>query len=87
MYVHVHICILSSHIHDRNHRKRDTEKCYNQREVTRKRDHKTGVKTVKYKIEDKKQMNIEGISFTVLNIMLECNKTLTPWCSCNDAVK
>ncbi|XP_033209401.1 beta-1,4-galactosyltransferase 7 [Belonocnema kinseyi] len=71
------------HIHDRNHRKRDMTKCYNQREVTRKRDRQTGLHNVSYKLEDTIEMKISDTSVTVLNIALICDKSITPWCECN----
>lgn len=80
------MCFFFSHIHDRNHRKRDTAKCFNQREVTRKRDRDTGLSTVKYTIKDKKDLKIDTTKVTVLNIELECNKEITPWCDCDNKV-
>lgn len=71
------------HIHDRNHRKRDMIKCYNQREVTRKRDRQTGLNNVSYKILGTITMTIENTPLTVLNISLMCDKMITPWCECD----
>lgn len=71
------------HIHDRNYRKRDMMKCYNQREVTRKRDRQTGLDNVSYKILGKINMTIGDTPLTVLNISLMCDKTSTPWCECD----
>ncbi|EFN82787.1 beta-1,4-galactosyltransferase 7 [Harpegnathos saltator] len=70
------------HIHDRNHRKRDMVKCYNQREVTRKRDRQTGLNNVSYKIQDTIKMTISDTPLTVINISLQCDKSSTPWCEC-----
>ncbi|CAH1990525.1 unnamed protein product [Acanthoscelides obtectus] len=70
------------HIHGAD-RKRDTVKCYNQREVTRRRDRKTGLHDVKFDVESYKNMEIEGAPFTVINIRLYCNFTSTPWCDCS----
>uniref|UniRef100_A0A1B0BRG9 Beta-1,4-N-acetylgalactosaminyltransferase n=1 Tax=Glossina palpalis gambiensis TaxID=67801 RepID=A0A1B0BRG9_9MUSC len=72
-----------SHIHNRYHRKRDTQKCFNQKEVTRKRDRKTGLKTLKYRIPSVHAMSIDGINITILNIILECDINETPWCDCS----
>lgn len=70
-------------MHDRVHRKRDTAKCYNQREVTRKRDRETGLSTVDYIVHDVKELTIDGTAkVTVLNIKLNCDRNLTPWCDC-----
>ncbi|KAK4875166.1 hypothetical protein RN001_011588 [Aquatica leii] len=72
------------HIHDRNHRKRDTIKCYNQREVTRKRDRQTGLHNVNYTISSIKKVTIDDSPVTILNIELICNHKLTPWCDCSE---
>ncbi|KAK2587503.1 hypothetical protein KPH14_003203 [Odynerus spinipes] len=71
------------HVHDRNHRKRDMMKCYNQREVTRKRDRETGLNNVSYKIMNRIKMTIADTPLTVLNISLMCDKSSTPWCECD----
>lgn len=76
-----------AHNHDRFHRRRDTIKCYNQKEETRKRDRKTGLSTIKYNISSRKELTIDGAHLTVLNVNLECDKNLTPWCDCSDAPK
>lgn len=73
------------HIHDRHHRKRDTVKCYNQREVTRRRDRQTGLHNVNYTISSIKEMTIDSAPLTVLNIELICDHKLTPWCDCTDS--
>ncbi|KAF2905097.1 hypothetical protein ILUMI_01081 [Ignelater luminosus] len=70
------------HIHDKNHRKRDTTKCYNQREITRKRDRQTGLHDVNYTISSIKSMTIDDAPLTILNIELICDHKLTPWCDC-----
>lgn len=57
-------------------------KCYNQREVTRKRDRSTGLNTIQYKIVGVKNLTIDGAPVTILNIQLHCDKILTPWCDC-----
>lgn len=75
------------HNHDRLHRRRDTLKCYNQKEETRKRDRKTGLNTMKYNINARKELDIDGIRVTVLNVKLECDKNLTPWCDCTEMPK
>lgn len=70
------------HIHDKS-RKRDTVKCYNQKEVTRKRDRVTGLHDVKYKIISHNELVINGAPVTVLNIQLFCDRNSTPWCDCD----
>ncbi|XP_061387201.1 beta-1,4-galactosyltransferase 7 [Musca vetustissima] len=72
-----------NHIHNRYHRKRDTQKCFNQKEVTRRRDRETGLNTLQYKITKVHDMLIDGTQITVLNIELECDLNKTPWCDCS----
>ncbi|KAJ8878848.1 hypothetical protein PR048_019437 [Dryococelus australis] len=73
------------HTHDRARRKRDMIKCYNQREVTRRRDRQTGLSSVAYRVESMRKVVIDGASVTVVNVVLHCNKQLTPWCECSEA--
>lgn len=80
----LNVQFFSRHNHDRTIRKRDMTKCYNQREVTRKRDRRTGLHNVNYVVKKKHEMSIDGVPALVLDIELKCNKTLTPWCSCSD---
>ena len=77
------IKLFNRHIHNRNHRKRDMAKCFNQREVTRKRDRQTGLNNVSYKLEDTINATIRNTHLTILNISLMCNETITPWCLCD----
>ncbi|KAK9886113.1 hypothetical protein WA026_014900 [Henosepilachna vigintioctopunctata] len=70
------------HIHKRE-RKRDTLKCYNQREITRKRDRKTGLHNIEYELLTWKNMTIDFAPLTVMNIKLHCDLNLTPWCNCS----
>lgn len=80
-------CFIFSHNHDKRRRRRDMEKCFNQKEVTRKRDRKTGLNTTSYSIAKVYDLAIDGISITVLNVLLQCDKSATPWCDCNNATK
>lgn len=77
-----HLC---RHIHDRAYRPRDTVKCYNQRQVTRKRDRQTGLSNVSYELGQVVRVTIAGADVTVVNISLMCDKASTPWCECNGA--
>lgn len=71
-------------MHDRVHRKRDTAKCFNQREVTRKRDRETGLSTLKHRISSINKLQIDNIvNVTIINIELICNHQQTPWCDCS----
>lgn len=75
------------HNHDRLHRRRDTVKCYNQKEETRRRDRRTGLSSIKFNISTRRELTIDGVRVTVLNVNLECDKNVTPWCDCTDAPK
>ncbi|XP_050078159.1 beta-1,4-galactosyltransferase 7 [Anopheles maculipalpis] len=70
------------HVHDRLHRRRDTTKCFNQREITRKRDRETGLSTIHYTLASRRELTIDGVPVTVLNVDLQCDKQQTPWCEC-----
>lgn len=74
------------HVHDRVHRRRDTTKCFNQREVTRKRDRETGLSTIAYSLHSRRELTIDGVPVTVLNVDLQCDKQRTPWCECEPKV-
>ncbi|XP_068625602.1 beta-1,4-galactosyltransferase 7 [Battus philenor] len=75
------------HIHDKTYRKRDMRKCYNQREVTRRRDRVTGLHDVAYELAGTHNVTIDTLPITVVNVRLICDKTKTPWCQCNEPVK
>lgn len=60
-------------------------KCFNQREVTRKRDRQTGLNNVFYKLEAPINVTIASTPLTVLNIALMCDESITPWCICETA--
>lgn len=62
-------------------------KCYNQREVTRRRDRVTGIHDVAYKIYSTHNVIIDTLPITVINVELICNKTATPWCQCPEPLK
>ncbi|XP_064600700.1 beta-1,4-galactosyltransferase 7-like [Liolophura sinensis] len=68
------------HIHDRRKRSRDNKRYFNQKEITRRRDRETGVNTVQYKVQSLKKLTIDGAPLTIMNIMLSCDLTVTPWC-------
>lgn len=74
------------HIHSTKIRtKRDMGKCYNQQNMTRRRDRDTGLNNVQYTIARKYNMEIESTKINLLNVILECNRTFTPWCNCTGA--
>jgi xylosylprotein 4-beta-galactosyltransferase len=72
------------HIHTGH---RDYSLCYNQYEVTRKRDRQTGLNTTKYDIYSRPQLTIESIPVNVLNVLLKCDKKETPWCECDKGAR
>ncbi|XP_011569357.3 beta-1,4-galactosyltransferase 7 [Plutella xylostella] len=75
------------HIHDKTYRRRDGRKCYNQREVTRKRDRETGLHNVAYRTHSVHNLTIDSLPVTVLSVELICDKNVTPWCQCPEPVK
>ncbi|XP_026729552.1 beta-1,4-galactosyltransferase 7 [Trichoplusia ni] len=75
------------HIHDKTYRRRDMRKCFNQREVTRRRDRLTGLHDVAYKLHTTHTVAVDGLNVTVLNVELTCDKSKTPWCQCPDPPK
>ena len=66
-------------------RKRDQLKCYDQVKITRKRDRETGLNSLEYDSPKIHQLTIDDIPFMVLNVNLNCDKSLTPWCDCEGA--
>ncbi|XP_057655176.1 xylosylprotein 4-beta-galactosyltransferase isoform X1 [Diorhabda carinulata] len=74
------------HVHGKE-RKRDTVKCYNQREVTRRRDRQTGLHDVNYTVLSNINMEIQGAPLIVINIRLFCNYSATPWCDCSKSTE
>ena len=74
-----------THNHHGRKRPRDNVKCHSQWEKTRLRDRETGLHSVKYTLNSKKRIQIEGYSVTILNINLVCDKSRTPWCDCSNA--
>ncbi|XP_013197024.2 beta-1,4-galactosyltransferase 7 [Amyelois transitella] len=75
------------HLHNKMYRKRDMRKCYNQREVTRRRDRVTGLHDVSYVLTGQRQLTIDTLPLTVHNVQLICNVNVTPWCRCPEPQK
>ena len=61
-------------------RPRDYKRYGDQRKVSKKRDYDTGLDTVKYKILNEYEMNINGATGMVINVELQCDVELTSWC-------
>lgn len=56
--------VIRRHIHDRRVRRRDMIKCYNQREVTRHRDRDTGLSTVSYRVQTRKEVYLHNVFYS-----------------------
>ncbi|KAK3094815.1 hypothetical protein FSP39_006563 [Pinctada imbricata] len=68
------------HIHDKRKRPRDQARIFDQKIKTSKLDRVTGVTTVKYTLDRRSVLSIDGIKVHMLNVLLECDLTQTPWC-------
>ncbi|XP_043441778.1 beta-1,4-galactosyltransferase 7 isoform X2 [Prionailurus viverrinus] len=44
-------------------------------------DREGGLNTVKYRVDSRTALSVGGAPCTVLNIMLDCDKAATPWCT------
>lgn len=44
-------------------------------------DREGGLSTVKYHVDSRTTLSVSGAPCTVLNIMLDCDKAATPWCT------
>jgi len=66
-------------------RVRDVKRCYNQLNVTSRRDRETGLSTTVYEVEDKKQVNFKDVEVNFVDVKLKCDMQLTPWCNCTGA--
>ncbi|XP_028028200.1 beta-1,4-galactosyltransferase 7-like [Bombyx mandarina] len=70
------------HIHDDAYRVRDKRRCYNQLEMTRRRDRRTGLHDVAHRVLSLHTLTIDGLPLTVLSVELICDRNATPWCQC-----
>lgn len=68
------------HDHDPKKRKRDYARFYHQKKVSFQRDRQTGVSDVKFTIEKRTTLDINGAHCVILNVKLDCNVKETPWC-------
>lgn len=73
------------HLHSTRKRKRDNAKCYNQQNATRRRDRQTGLSNVNYTVASKTQLTVDGAETNFLNVLLTCDRNMTPWCNCTGA--
>lgn len=44
-------------------------------------DREGGLSTVKYRVDSRTPLSVGGAPCTVLNILLDCDKAATPWCT------
>ncbi|VFV32727.1 beta--galactosyltransferase [Lynx pardinus] len=69
------------HLHDPAWRKRDQKRIAAQKQEQFKVDREGGLNTVKYRVDSRTALSVGGAPCTVLNIMLDCDKAATPWCT------
>ncbi|XP_053422157.1 beta-1,4-galactosyltransferase 7 isoform X4 [Nycticebus coucang] len=69
------------HLHDPAWRKRDQKRIAAQKQEQFKVDREGGLSTVKYRVDSRTTLSVGGAPCTVLNIMLDCDKAATPWCT------
>ncbi len=72
------------HLHSPKVRQRDYQMCYNQRDLTRRRDRVTGLSTLKHRLSPDSPKRLAENAF-VLDVELECDLSKTPWCDCSGA--
>lgn len=64
-------------------RKRDRKRCKGQnKKMMEPRDADDGLNTTSYRIIEQYDVAINGVSVTVLNVEVHCNKNVSPWCEC-----
>lgn len=63
-------------------RKRDFQRCFNQRNESRIRDRKTGLHDVNYVLNSLQLLTIDEFPFSLFNVTLKCDRKFTPWCIC-----
>lgn len=69
------------HLHDPAWRKRDQKRIAAQKQEQFKVDREGGLSTVRYRVDSRTALSVAGAPCTVLNIMLDCDKAATPWCT------
>ncbi|OWF41498.1 beta-1,4-galactosyltransferase 7-like [Mizuhopecten yessoensis] len=61
-------------------RTRDNKRFFNQTRLTSRLDRETGVSTVKYSVDHRVNLVIDGAPVTMLNVRLKCDLEKTKWC-------
>ncbi|KAM7161477.1 beta-1,4-galactosyltransferase 7 isoform 2-T2 [Macrochelys suwanniensis] len=69
------------HLHDPAWRKRDQKRIATQKQEQFKVDRDGGLNNVRYRIESRTALSVAGAPCTVLNILLDCDASKTPWCT------
>ncbi|KAM6470812.1 beta-1,4-galactosyltransferase 7 [Liasis olivaceus] len=69
------------HLHDPAWRKRDQKRIASQKQEQFKVDRIGGLTNLEYRIESRTSLSVAGAPCTVLNILLECDSSETPWCT------
>ncbi|KGL80154.1 Beta-1,4-galactosyltransferase 7, partial [Tinamus guttatus] len=69
------------HLHDPAWRKRDQKRIAAQKQEQFKVDREGGLNNVRYRIESRTALSVAGAPCTVLNILLDCDTSETPWCT------
>jgi xylosylprotein 4-beta-galactosyltransferase len=68
------------HVHDSMRRPRDSFRYGDQKAYLR-RDHNTGVNSIRYTIASTRQVRIDDVvDVTIVNVHLNCKLEVTPWC-------
>ncbi|XP_033756703.1 beta-1,4-galactosyltransferase 7-like [Pecten maximus] len=61
-------------------RTRDNKRYFNQTVLTSRLDRETGVSTVKYSVDRRVNLMVDGAPMTMLNVRLKCDLEKTKWC-------
>jgi xylosylprotein 4-beta-galactosyltransferase len=68
------------HNHDKKERKRDMKSYGTQNQLSRKRDKRTGLSTLKYTLVSVTNITINHSPLTLANVELHCDYEITPFC-------
>ncbi|XP_075774020.1 beta-1,4-galactosyltransferase 7 isoform X2 [Pelodiscus sinensis] len=69
------------HLHDPAWRKRDQKRIATQKQEQFKVDRDGGLSNVRYQVESRTSLTVAGAPCTVLNVLLDCDTSETPWCT------
>ncbi|XP_062601148.1 beta-1,4-galactosyltransferase 7-like [Saccostrea cucullata] len=68
------------HIHNRKKRPRDNYRYFGQTQKTSRLDRETGASNVRYTVESRTDITIQGAPARIINVVLNCDLQATPWC-------